>query len=552
MSENTIDSSMMLPVGTTLQGGKYRIEKFLSSGGFGNTYLAYHAAFEEMVALKEFFMKGDTHRDIQNSNVVVSNITKTGLFEDQRRKFRKEAQRLRDLNNPHIVRVLDLFDENGTTYYVMDFIEGESLSQRLERTGNPLSEAEVETLLPQVIDALDAVHEAHIFHLDIKPANIMMDKNGRAMLIDFGASKQTAADGGGVTSTAMCYTPGYAPTEQVEKNYDKCGPWTDIYALGATLYNLLTLKTPPSSSDIYDNGAAAFLFPSTLSAGMKELIVWMMNPNRTKRPQSMEAIRRRMDGIDTGPATNGAAATTAAAGQDDDDVTVVAGQTASGPSLAGSASGASSAASTAGSASRTGERRPERKKSSKGWLIYLILVLLLGAGAIVYFLMFHGKSGSSSTGSSSVSSHVTGDGNSIGGGVRYDDGDPVIINQPVSHDDETEEDVINTEAILEGTVAGENVEMHLTISYSGGSTVSVEGWYYYTKYALTEDRKLKVYGEMTIPETSSSPGDMELREYNSDMDRTGTFDGYVNDDQIWGVHTNYKNEENDFELTVVE
>ena len=114
------------------------------------------------------------------------------------------------------------------------------------------------------------------------------------------------------------------------------------------------------------------------------------------------------------------------------------------------------------------------------------------------------------------------------------------------------EDVVNAETILEGTVAGENVKMHLTVSYNGGTTVSVEGWYYYTKYALTDDRKLKVYGEMTIPENSSSAGDMELREYNNDMERTGTFRGYVDDDQIWGVHTNYKNEDNEFELTVVE
>ena len=131
MDESGIDSGMMLPVGATLQNGKYRIERFISSGGFGNTYLAYHAAFEEMVAIKEFFMKGDTHRDTQGSKVVVSNVTKTGMFDDQRRKFKKEAQRIRDLNNPHIVRVLDLFDENDTSYYVMDFIDGESLSQRL-------------------------------------------------------------------------------------------------------------------------------------------------------------------------------------------------------------------------------------------------------------------------------------------------------------------------------------------------------------------------------------------------------------------------------------
>jgi Serine/threonine protein kinase len=148
------------------------------------------------------------------------------------------------MNN--IVKVHDLFEENGTAYYVMDYIDGESLAERLKRTGKPMSEQDIKKLLPQILDALKEVHQNEIWHLDLKPGNIMVDKLGNAYLIDFGASKQIRANGSMTTSTALCYTPGYAPNEQIGQMYDRFGPWTDIYALGATIYNLLTNKKPPN------------------------------------------------------------------------------------------------------------------------------------------------------------------------------------------------------------------------------------------------------------------------------------------------------------------
>ena len=135
----------------------------------------------------------------------------------------------------------------------MDFIEGESLSSRLKRTGKPLSETEALNILNQVLDALDTVHAEGIFHLDIKPANIMIDNHGQAMLIDFGASKQTKQEGGATTSTGLCYTPGYAPIEQMAQNLNQFGPWTDIYALGASLYYMLTLHSLPSPADLLED-----------------------------------------------------------------------------------------------------------------------------------------------------------------------------------------------------------------------------------------------------------------------------------------------------------
>lgn len=284
---------------TTLQGGKYRIERVLGQGGFGNTYEGYNTFFDERVAIKEFFMQGLNDRDKDSGSVSVSIERNIEQFQEQREKFKKEAQRIRKLNNPHIVRVYDLFEENGTTYYVMDFIDGESLAERLKRTGVPMAEKEVERILPQILDALMTVHDAGIWHLDLKPANIMIDKSGNVKLIDFGASKQlNTQKGGATTSTAISYTNGYAPREQMEQNYDKFGPWTDLYALGATLYTLLTNKRPPLPTDIDDDNSKdkhlALPLPNEVSRGMQYIILWMMSTNRNNRPQNVEEIAKQL------------------------------------------------------------------------------------------------------------------------------------------------------------------------------------------------------------------------------------------------------------------
>jgi len=284
----------MLKVGTILHG-TYRIDSYLSSGGFGNTYVATNVEFEERVAIKEFFMKGVTQRDDNQTTVSVSNAENSNSFLEQKEKFKKEARRLRKLQNEHIVEVHDLFEENGTAYYVMDYVDGENLSDRLKRTGKPMTEQEVREILPQILYALKAVHDAGIWHLDLKPANIMLTKEGQVKLIDFGASKQfNTQKGGATTSTAISYTNGYAPREQMEQNYDKFGPWTDIYALGATLYNLLTNKRPPLPTDIDDDISEdkheALPFPDIVSLGTKSLVLMMLNTNRLQRPQSIDAL----------------------------------------------------------------------------------------------------------------------------------------------------------------------------------------------------------------------------------------------------------------------
>ena len=279
---------------TTLQGGKYRIERVLGQGGFGNTYVGVNTVFNERVAIKEFFMRGVTLREDDHVTVSVSVPDNRESFKEQKEKFKKEALRIRLLKNEHIIGVQDFFEENGTAYYVMDFVDGENLAERLKKTGRPMTESEVRLILPQILDALKAVHAEKMWHLDLKPANIMLEKGGKVKLIDFGASKQlNAQKGGATTSTAISYTNGYAPREQMEQNYDKFGPWTDIYALGATLYNLLTNKRPPLPTDIDDDMSEdkhnALPFPESVGE-MKYLVLQMMKTNRLQRPQSIDAI----------------------------------------------------------------------------------------------------------------------------------------------------------------------------------------------------------------------------------------------------------------------
>jgi serine/threonine protein kinase len=289
-----INTLTMLQVGTVLHG-TYRIESYLSSGGFGNTYKVTNQEFHETFAIKEFFVKGVCQRDGNNTTIIVSNSENADSFALQKEKFKKEARRLRSLNNPHIVKVYDLFEENGTAYYVMDYVDGENLSTRLKRTNAPLEESEVRNYLNQILDGFEAIHNEGMFHLDIKPANIMVDSHDVVKLIDFGASKQQSTVGGATMSTGISYTNGYAPSEQMSQSYDKFGPWTDFYALGATMYKLLTNQDPPSVSDLSEDETEdkhlALPMPN-VSEEMKKLVVWMMQVNRLKRPKNVGEIRR--------------------------------------------------------------------------------------------------------------------------------------------------------------------------------------------------------------------------------------------------------------------
>lgn len=287
---------------TTLLGGKYRIERMLGQGGFGITYLTTQVSLNRLVAIKELFLGGEGQaiNERRGNQVVVSNAVNQIYFDQQKDKFKKEALRLANLNHPNLVNVHEFFEENGTAYYVMDYIDGMSLRTKLNKEGC-LSENLVLNYLQQIISALEVAHKQNIWHLDIKPENIMVDKHEHVYLIDFGASKHIEQGGTLTTSLALAYTRSYCPPELADLTLEsetsfaqaltEIGPWTDIYSLGATMYNLLTENVPPSSNRLYRDGRNAFVFPDNISSSIKDLIVWMMKPDREDRPESVKDIK---------------------------------------------------------------------------------------------------------------------------------------------------------------------------------------------------------------------------------------------------------------------
>ena len=299
LSGDGTQDETLLPVGTVLNK-RYRIEQYLASGGFGNTYKVIDLNLDEAFAVKEFFNRTINNRNPATRVVSANNTTNLVDFKAQLNKFRKEALRMRRIEGDHIVHVHDIFDEHGTCYYVMDFIDGESLSALLKRRG-ALPEAEVLGYLEQMLLGLDEIHRHSIWHLDLKPGNMMVDRDGKLLLIDFGASKLVDLERGAMTSSmAMAYTPGYAPIEQTEQNIAAIGAPTDLYALGATLYNLLTGEQPPTISELMQ-GPSAFHFPPEVSPALRELIGNLMQVQKEQRPQNVAQVHHYIDTHYFGP-----------------------------------------------------------------------------------------------------------------------------------------------------------------------------------------------------------------------------------------------------------
>ena len=274
-----------LQQGSTLQGGRYRIERVLGQGGFGITYLAVQSGLERKVAIKEFFMKELCNRDGSTSHVTLGTEGSRETVARFREKFLKEARNIARLNHPHIVRIHDIFEENGTAYYVMEYAEGGSLADLLKRKGC-LSEPDATRYIFQVAEALAYIHAENMNHLDVKPANILLNDRNEAILIDFGLSKQYDALTGGQTSTTPVGTSeGYAPMEQYKQGgVSEFSPETDIYALGATFFKLLTGKTPPSSLDVNEDGVPVDeLKARGVSQPVIDLIVQAMEPKKKNR-----------------------------------------------------------------------------------------------------------------------------------------------------------------------------------------------------------------------------------------------------------------------------
>lgn len=275
--------------GTLLLNGKYRIVRFIKSGGFGCTYEAENTYFEERVAIKEFFVRDFCNRDENTAHITVGTQGKKGLVEKLKSKFIDEAKALYRLRHPGIVHVSDIFEENGTAYYVMDYIDGCSLDVYLQQNG-PLPEAEALGYIRQVCEALKYVHAQNRLHLDLKPGNIMLAKDsGKAILIDFGTAKQYDECSGENTSTLLGSTPGYAPPEQTNTKITQFFPATDIYSLGATLYKLLTGITPLTANE-RSSGDELEPLPDSVSEPTSRAVEQALLLPKLKRPQSIDAF----------------------------------------------------------------------------------------------------------------------------------------------------------------------------------------------------------------------------------------------------------------------
>lgn len=304
MTNNTTTS---LAIGTILHGEAYdyKIMDVLGQGTFGITYKAkveMKGALGRLdsnmyVAVKEFFMKEINGRE--NSSVTSGSTSNGGLFYYYRDKFEREARNLSTLSHPNIVKVLEAFHANGTTYYSMEYIDGISLDKKIAQSPQgrmPLTEA-IETL-KQISAAIAFMHSRNMLHLDVKPGNVMMRKDGTAVLIDFGLSKQYTSDGEPESSTKVgAGTPGYAPIEQASYHEGKGFPtMMDVYALGGTLFKMLTGQRPPEASEILNEG-----FPTDslrqlfIPDNIVNSIIKAMAPLKKDRWQTVDEFVNHLD-----------------------------------------------------------------------------------------------------------------------------------------------------------------------------------------------------------------------------------------------------------------
>jgi WD40 repeat protein/predicted Ser/Thr protein kinase len=295
----SISVSLSLPLGTKLFGGKYSVGKVLGQGGFGITYMGADTVLSRPVAIKELFPEGCQ----RNGTTVQPARIPPSDFSSMKQKFLEEARLLASLNHPGIVKVYDFFEENNTAYMVMEYLRGKSLAKLVEERGGALSEQEAVGYILKVCEALEVVHKAGYLHRDIKPENIIVCGDGRVVLVDFGAARSFMA--GRTGRMTVLLTPGFAPLEQYAEQA-KRGAYTDIYALGATLYYLLTGQVPVSAADRFSGVELRSVreINGRVSRQVEEAVMKAMAMRVEERPQSVEEFVRLLTSPSVGVATS--------------------------------------------------------------------------------------------------------------------------------------------------------------------------------------------------------------------------------------------------------
>jgi len=280
-NENIDNLPHQLPIGTRLQG-RYEVGKVLGQGGFGITYIGWDHEREIPVAVKEFYPNGVVNRDAASTRTVtLSAMEGKEIFARNKARFLKEAHTLARLNNvAEIVHVYSLFEENNTAYIVMEYLKGVDLRKYIRMVGGKLSPELTFAILQPVMSALQKLHEEDMVHRDISPDNIMLMNDGTAKLLDFGSAREVLdADPEQFQnrSTEAVLKHGFAPMEQYQRN-GTMGPWTDVYALSATIYYCLTGRIPPDA-------------PNRIMDG--EMIPWDQIAGLT--PAQVQALNKAME-----------------------------------------------------------------------------------------------------------------------------------------------------------------------------------------------------------------------------------------------------------------
>ncbi|MGD9731133.1 MAG: SUMF1/EgtB/PvdO family nonheme iron enzyme [Desulfamplus sp.] len=274
----------------TLLADQYVVGKVLGKpGGFGITYLGWDTRLETMVAIKEYLPRDNAGRDTDQSTVVPHSIEDGEIFRYGLEAFLLEARTLAKFDHPNVVRVRTFFEANGTAYLVMDYYDGMSLENYLIRKGGRIPEKLAVNIMMPVLDGLREVHEKGFLHRDIKPQNIYLTRNGKPILLDFGAARSAMGDRS--RSLSVLLTPGYSPYEQYQRK-GKQGVWTDIYACGATLYRMVIGKTPPEAIERErDDDLIAPNKLVNVSRGFQAAVLKSLEMQPSRRQQSIKEFQ---------------------------------------------------------------------------------------------------------------------------------------------------------------------------------------------------------------------------------------------------------------------
>lgn len=296
------DEALHLEPGRLLKD-TYIVGKVLGYGGFGVTYLAWNTVLEQKVAIKEYLPSEFSTRMPGQTKVTVFHGDKSEQFNDGVDKFVEEANRLAQFRNTDgIVRIFESFKENNTAYIVMEYLDGETLTKYLEKTG-PLPADEAVRLMTPLIQSLQVVHEQNIIHRDIAPDNIMVTRYGQVKLIDFGAARYATTSHS--RSLTVVIKPGYSPEEQYRSRGDQ-GPWTDVYAVGSTMYRMITGQTPPDAMErraFFEGKKKDILAPLTkyskkINLNQETAILNAMNVRIEDRTPDMAAFEQELNSVD--------------------------------------------------------------------------------------------------------------------------------------------------------------------------------------------------------------------------------------------------------------